>query len=179
VSAPPVSQHHRELAQFLRDRFDGHATVSAYRDDQDLRPVPIGTFGPGPARFYSTIGMCDRTFAVGSGYELALCGVHDWLPNALASSVYWLEDRGTDRRPILCEDVVQRNARSAYRHVGFVRAPFVYEAPSGARIRWLLGVPVEGSLAGVTDAGLLAEARKAYPSWLLPDTSDPDPGGRR
>lgn len=164
---PTAAPHHRELAQYLRDRFDGHATVSAYRDNQDLRPVPIGTFGAGPARFYSTIGLCDRTFAGISGQELATCGVHDWLPNALASAVYWLQDRGTGRRPIVCEDVVRHNARSAYRHLGFVSASFSYTAPSGPRIGWLLGVPLENSLIGVTEEELLAEAKLAYPAWFF------------
>lgn len=167
MAVPTVAPHHRELAQFLRERFDGHATVSAYRDDQDSRPVPIGTFGAGPARFYSTIGMCDRTFAVGSGYELATFGIHDWLPNALASSVYWLEDRSTGRRPLVCEDVVRHNARSAYRHLGFVPATFVYGAPSGPQIRWLLGVPIKESVVDVTEAALLAEAKQAFPAWLF------------
>jgi hypothetical protein len=166
-ATPAVAPHHRELAQYLRDRFDGHATVSAYRDNQDLRPVPIGTFGAGPARFYSTIGMADRTFATGTGHELATFGIHDWLPNALASAVYWLEDRGTGRLPLVCEDVVRQNARSRYRHLGFVRSTFVYAAPSGPRSSWLLGIPIADSRINVTEDELLGEARQIYPTWLL------------
>jgi hypothetical protein len=162
-----VAPHHRELAQFLRDRFDGHATVSAYRDGQDLRPVPIGTFGAGPERFYSTIGVCDRDLSTGTGHELATFGVHDWLPNALASAVYWLEDRGTGRRPIICEDVVRHNARSATRHLGFVLSSFAYQPASGSRIDWLLGVPLVGPAIAVTEEELLAEAKRAYPAWLF------------
>jgi hypothetical protein len=165
-ATPTAAPHHRELAQYLRDRFDGHATVSAYRDNQDLRPVPIGTFGAGPARFYSTIGMADRTFAHGSGQELATFGIHDWLPNALASAVYWLEDRGTERRPLVCEDVIRHNGRSAYRHLGFVRSTFVFAAPSGPRISWLLGIPLD-SVLGVTEESLVGEVIKTYPAWLL------------
>jgi hypothetical protein len=166
-ATPVIAPHHRELAQYLRARFDGHATISAYRDDHDHRPVPIGAFGGGRARFYSTVGVCDRTFTFGTGYELATFGIHDWLPNALASSVYWIEDRGTGRTPLVCEDVVRHNARSHYHHVGFVRATFVYQAPSGPSIRWLLGVPIKASVVDVTEAELLNEAVKTYPAWLL------------
>lgn len=167
MSPPTVLPHHRELAGYLRDRFDGHATISAFRDGNDQRPVPIGTFGEGPAHFYSTVGMCDRAFSHGSGYEYAALGAHDWLPNALASAVYWLEDRGSNRRPIVCEDVVRRNAHGTYRHLGFVLSPFAYDAPSGPSIRFLLGVPLEASALGVTDEELLEQARKTYPFWLV------------
>jgi hypothetical protein len=110
--------------------------------------------------------MADRTFAHGSGQELATFGIHDWLPNALASAVYWLEDRGTERRPLVCEDVIRHNGRSAYRHLGFVRSTFVFAAPSGPRISWLLGIPLD-SVLGVTEESLVGEVIKTYPAWLL------------
>jgi hypothetical protein len=96
-------KHHKEVATYLRDIFGGSAKVTAFRDNQGERPIPIGEFGSGKVRFYSTIGAFDMGLRLPDGsFELAAIGELAWLPNAVASSIYWLSERIGSEWPLIC-----------------------------------------------------------------------------
>ena len=105
---PP--NHHKEVANFLREKIEGRASVIEYRDDNDSRPIPIGQFGND---FHSTIGAFDMALNLPSGnFEFAAAGNNEWLPNSVVTSIYWLSEREWYRWPLVCEDAVKNNARS-------------------------------------------------------------------
>jgi len=161
--APPA--HHKEVAKFLREKFEGNASISAYRDEVGARPVPIGDFG---GSFFSTIGAFDSNLSLPEGnFEFSATGDEDWLPNVLASSIYWLRERNFDSWPLVCEDVVKQNAKSQYRHMAFTPSPFGLQVSTGQVVHWLLGAPIKDSEIGISQGELLAKVRHMYPMWLF------------
>jgi hypothetical protein len=164
--SPPVT--HKLLAGHLRDRVGGDASVVVYRDNDGKRPIAVGTFGAGAQRLHSTIGIFEQTLPVPSGaYELAAFGPEPWLPNTLASSVYWLKGRDTDAWPLVCEDVVSQNTRSRFRHMAYTPSHYAHELAVGVVVRWLLGVPISDKDIGISRVELNVRATKVYPSWLV------------
>lgn len=161
---PP--EHHKEVARFLRERNPGGATVTAYRDSSGRCPVPIGRFG-GPKRlFFSTIGAFDKPKAIPVGeYEFAACGSLPWLPNAVASSIYWLKGREYTEWPLVCEDVVRDNARSTYRHMAYMPSPFRLSLSTGQQIQWLLGAPITDREICLSLDEVKAKVQGIYPEW--------------
>lgn len=164
---PP--DHHKELAKFLKERSRGDSTVTVYRDNSGNRPVPIGQFG---TEFYSTIGAMDMQLHLPcANVEFAAYGKSDWLPNALASSIYWLKGRECDEWPLVCEDVVKDNAKSNYRHMAYVPSPFRLELSTGQEVKWLLGIPINDSEIGIQKEDVLERASQKYPAWLMRETA--------
>jgi hypothetical protein len=164
VTSPPVT--HKLLAAHLRDRV-GDASVFVYRDNYGKRPVPVGTFGTGKSRLHSTIGIFEQCLPIPSGaYELAAFGSQLWLPNALASSVYWLKGRDTGAWPLVCEDVVGENARSRFRHMAYAPSRYALEVAAGVSVRWLLGVPISDKDVGISHVEVDIRATEIYPPWL-------------
>ncbi len=162
-----IAAHHKEIAKHLREQFGEPASVANYRDDHGQRPIAVGAFGPTRSRFYSTIGICDLRFEIPSGrFEFAATGVLDWLPNALASSVYWLNDRHIGEWPLICEDVVMANVKSTHRHMGYFPSIYRYAVPEGAPVRWLLGVALKDSEVGLSAAEIMRKIADVYPGWL-------------
>lgn len=160
---PP--KHHKELASFLRDNFSGDCSVVAYRDNNGNRPIPIGKFGED---FYSSIGAFDMGLCLPAGnYEFATCGRNKWLPNSLASSIYWLSERNCNGWPLVCEEVVRDNARSAYRHMAYVPSPFGLTLSTGQIVKWLMGIPVTDIDINISEHAALERAKKLYPEWLF------------
>ena len=161
--APP--DHHKEVAKFLKEKFEGNASISAYRDEGGERPVPIGNFG---GSFFSTIGAFDSNLSLPDGsFEFAATGDEDWLPNVLASSIYWLRERNCDSWPLVCEDVVKQNVNSQYRHMAFTPSPFGLQVSTGQVVHWFLGAPIKDSEIGISQGELLARVRLMYPKWLF------------
>ena len=160
---PP--SHHKELANFLKENFDGNPSVAAYRDNNGNRPIPIGQFG---GDFFSTIGVCDMGLSLPAGsFEFAGSGSNEWLPNALASSIYWLTERACDKWPLVCEDVVKDNAKSTYRHMAYVPSPFAFKLSTGQMVKWLLGVTITDTEISISEQAVLEKAQKTYPGWLF------------
>lgn len=160
--------HHKELVSHLRTRATGHFSAAAYRDEYGRRPVLVAQFGPERSRLYTTVGVCDRRLDLPSGrYELAACGQPRWLPNALVSSVYWLNERSTDDWPLVCEDVVRHNARSPYRHMAFVPSGTHVAVSHGSPVTMLLGVPVTDNEIGLSFEHASEKVAAAFPPWLL------------
>ena len=107
-------EHHKLIAKYLATKFGGAPKAHMYRDDFGNRPISIGAFGPATKRFYSTIGMCDECLRIPAGrFEFAALGKHQWLPNAVVTSVYWLRNRTFNSWPLVCEDAVKQNAKSS------------------------------------------------------------------
>ncbi|USD22789.1 hypothetical protein MJO52_06530 [Microbulbifer variabilis] len=160
---PP--SHHRELANFLKENSDGNPSVTAYRDKNGNRPIPIGQFG---RNFFSTIGACDIGLPLPAGsFEFSASGSNEWLPNSLASSLYWLAERACDEWPLVCEDVVKENVKSIYRHMAYVPSPFALKLSTGQMVKWLLGVPITDNEISISERAVLEKAQKTYPEWLF------------
>ncbi|RTR34698.1 hypothetical protein [Shewanella atlantica] len=160
---PP--SHHKEIANFLRENTEGAPSVSAYRDNNNSRPIPIGQFGKD---FFSTIGAFDMGLRLPSGnFEFAAVGTNQWLPNSVASSIYWLGGRECSEWPLVCEDVVKHNARSTYRHIAYVPSIFSLKLSTGQVINWLLGVPITDNEIGISEKEALERAQQKYPRWLF------------
>ncbi|WP_444910223.1 hypothetical protein [Microbulbifer sp. TRSA005] len=160
-----LPNHHKEIAVFLKERLQGSASVTAFRDNHGSRPIPIGQFG---GSFFSTIGAFDMQLKLPNGnFELAASGTPEWLPNAVASSIYWLTGRECSEWPLVCEDVVRDNTRSTYRHMAYVPSIFGLTVSSGQTIQWLLGVPLVDRDIGITASQVLERAQKLYPDWLF------------
>ena len=161
-----VRPHHREIARFLLDKLGPPGTVSIYRTNEGTIPVPVGEFGPKRRRFCSTLGMCDRKMKLPEGnLEFAAVGTPSWVPNALASSIYWLRGRSCEEWPLVCEDVVRHNVESTYRHFAYLPSPFQLQTSAGA-VRWLVGVPITDSdIASGTEI-LRGRILESYPDWL-------------
>lgn len=163
-----VPQHHKDLAKHLRERLGDPGTVIIFRDNQGQRPVPIGHFGPAKLRFFSTIGICDSSLHIPKGhYEFAAIGKFAWLPNAVASSVYWIKDRSVDEWPLVCEDVIKQNAKSTYRHMVYIPSQYRFQVPCGPSIEWLLGAPIKDSEIALDLNEASQKIRKLYPSWFF------------
>lgn len=168
----PVPNHHKEIVRHLQERFSGSAQVFVYRDDNGKRPVPIAQYGDGSDRFYSTIGICDAALQIPLGrFEFAALGKLSWLPNALASSVYWLKDRRLAEWPLVCEDVVKTNVRSTYRHMAYVPSEHSFLVSSAGAVRWLLGVPIKDSEIGLDVDTVISKINAVYPKWLNDDNA--------
>lgn len=166
MTTPPAT--HKLLARHLRDRIEGESRVTVYRDNAGKRPIPIGTFGSGNDRLHSTIGILDQNLPIPPGaYELAAMGSQTWLPQALASSIYWLKGRSIDAWPLICEDVVSDNVRSRYRHMAYIPSSHTLDVGAGVLVRWLLGIPITDQEIGLTQAEVSARAAKIYPPWLM------------
>lgn len=160
---PP--DHHKEVANFLREQTEGNPSVSVYRDNSNSRPIPIGQFGKD---FFSTIGAFDMELCLPPGnFEFAASGINVWLPNSVASSIYWLGERECSDWPLVCEDVVKDNAKSTYRHMAYVPSPFSHRLSTGQVIKWLLGVPITDSDICITEQAVLERAQQKYPRWLF------------
>ncbi|WMS86583.1 hypothetical protein [Pleionea litopenaei] len=160
---PP--SHHKELANFLKENTEGNPSVTAYRDNNGNRPIPIGQFG---GDFFSTIGAFDMGLSLPEGnFEFAVSGTNEWLPNSLASSIYWLTERTCDEWPLVCEDVVKVNAKSTYRHMAYVPSPFTFKLSTGQMVKWLLGMPITDTEISFSEQAVLDKARKTYSGWLF------------
>jgi hypothetical protein len=141
-----VPEHHKQIANHLKSIFNGSPEVSAYRDNNGRRPIPIGSFGNEKEKFFSAIGMCDEKFGLPKGrFEFSTFGSLKWLPNALTTSIYWLRGREFDAWPLVCEDVVKQNARSTYRHMLYVPSRMVLKLLNDLEIQWLIGIPIRDS----------------------------------
>jgi len=163
-----IPEHHKELARFLKGRFQGSPIVTAYHDDSGTRTVPIGAFESGSSTFYSTIGVCDRTLRLPVGScEFAVLGSLPWLPNAIASSLFWLEERSAESWPLVCEDTVRPNAKSTYRHMAYAPSSFAYTLTAGREVRWLLGIPITDTDISLGESEFRQRAQALYPSWLF------------
>ncbi|HHF3233056.1 TPA: hypothetical protein ACPJ2O_004671 [Vibrio diabolicus] len=160
---PPV--HHKEMAVFLRSSFDGEVSVTNYRDNIGNRPIPIGKFG----HFFSTIGASDMSLNLPKGnFELSVFGSDEWLPNAITSSVYWLQSHSCDDWPLVCEDVVKDNVRhSQYRHMAFIPSDLRLEVSTGNVVCWLVGFPIPERDISISMKEAVKIASELYPSWLL------------
>lgn len=146
--------------------------VTMFRDNNDGHPSPIGEFGSSKKRLYSTIGAFDLDLNLPAGYyELAACGDIKWLPNALASSIYWMDGRSFSEWPLVCEDVVKHNARSTYRHMAYAPSVYKLTVSTQQKIQWLLGVPVSDKEIGLSFEEVLAKVRSIYPEWLFQASS--------
>jgi hypothetical protein len=166
MTPPPAT--HKLLVAHLRDRVGGQFKVVAYRDNDGKQPIPVGTFGEGSSCLHSTIGMFDQSLSVPSGaYELAAAGSQTWLPNALASSIYWLKGRRIEAWPLVCEDVIRHNARSRFRHMAYVPSSYALEVEPGLFVRWLLGIPISDEDIGVSNAEVSVRTALVYPAWLV------------
>ncbi|WP_417551524.1 hypothetical protein [Marinomonas fungiae] len=160
---PP--NHHKELASFLKDNTEGNPSVTAYRDNNGHRPIPVGQFG---RDFFSTIGAFDMGLFLPAGnFEFAASGPNSWLPNSLASSIYWLAQRNCDAWPLICENVVKDNAKSTYKHMAYVPSPFGLKLSTGQVVNWLLGIPVTDSDINISEQAVLERAQVKYPEWLF------------
>lgn len=167
--SPPA--HHKEVARYLRDVMPGDANVTLYRDNAGKRPIPIGQFGASGSPFFSTVGAFDDPKEIPAGdYEFAACGGLDWLPNAIASSIYWLKGRQVEEWPLVCEDVVRDNARSTYRHMAYVPSEVDLLLSTGQRIQWLLGVPITDKEISLAFDDIVQKARVKFPNWVFKDT---------
>jgi hypothetical protein len=163
-----VPDHHKSIAKHLKTKFGEPATVYVFRDNQGKKPVPFGEFGIGKNRFISTIGISDNSYQIPKGhYEFAAKGELLWLPNAVASSIYWLKNRIADDWPLVCEDVVKQNAKSTYRHMVYVPSQYTFQAATGPVIRWLLGAPITDSEISLDFDEASQKIRKLYPSWFF------------
>lgn len=164
---PP--NHHKELANFLKENTEGNPSVTAYRDNNGNRPIPIGQFG---GCFFSTIGAFDMGLSLPAGnYEFAASGTDEWLPNSLASSIYWLTGRACYEWPLVCEDVIKDNAKSTFRHMAYVPSPFSLKLSTGQSVNWLLGVPIRDNEISVSEKVVLEKAQKSYPRWLFSESA--------
>jgi hypothetical protein len=164
--APPES--HKEVANFLKDKVEGEAKIAAFRDNNDSNPIPVGEFGSGKKKLYTSIGAFDMHLNLPLGnFEFASYGDLDWLPNVIASSIYWLKERSCSEWPLVCEDVVKHNAKSTYRHMAYVPATFALKVTTGQEIQWLLGVPITDKEVGISVGQALEKAKLIYPEWLF------------
>jgi hypothetical protein len=167
LNQPPPT--HKLLATHLRDQFGGNASVAVFRDEQGKRPIPVGSFAKEGTCFHSTIGLFEQALPVPSGpFEMAAIGTQPWLPNCLASSLYWLKNRDIEAWPLVCEDVVKHNVRSKFRHMAYVPSSYRFEVSSGVFVRWLLGMPIEDKEISLSFTELQVRAAKMYPPWLVP-----------
>jgi hypothetical protein len=163
---PPV--HHKEVARFLKEATSGDAKVTVFRDNNNASPIPVGAFGSGKKRLYSTIGAFDMHLDLPPGdFEFAACGDLGWLPSALASSIYWLKTRACGEWPLICEDAVKHNAKSTYRHMAYAPSSFSLEISAGKNIQWLLGVPIRDNEIGLSSRDVMERAQEIYPEWLF------------
>lgn len=163
---PP--KHHKELAKFLHVKLGGDAKITIFRDNDDGHPIPVGEFGSGKKRLYSTIGAFELNLRLPEGnFEFAACSEFSWLPNVLASSIYWMDKRSFDAWPLICEDVVKHNTRSIYRHIAYVPSVYALTVSTKQKIQWLLGVPISDKEIGLSFEEVWAKARSVYPEWLF------------
>jgi hypothetical protein len=166
IMGPP--EHHKEIAQFLKKEIDGGAKITAFRDNNNSNPIPIGEFGSGKYKLFSTIGAFDMNLNLPIGnFEFASYGELSWLPNAIASSIYWLRDREFNELPIVCEDVVKHNAKSTYRHMAYMPSTFSLKISTGQKIFWLLGVPITDKEISLSSEEVINKANTIYPGWLF------------
>jgi hypothetical protein len=164
----PPPDHHKEVARQLRQLMPGEANVSAYRDEYGRRPIPIGRFKSTRGLFYSTIGAFDNPKDLPAGdFEFAAAGRLAWLPNAIASSIYWLKERKVADWPLICEDAVRHNVRSPYRHMAYIPSAFRLVLSTGQQVQWLLGVPIKDKEIGVDIGDVMEKAKREHPSWLF------------
>lgn len=166
------SKHHIEVSNFLKEKLNGDAKVTAYRDNNGSNPIPIGEFGANVKKLYSTIGAFDMHLKLPAGnFELASCGEMNWLPNAVASSIYWLRERTSTEWPLVCEDVIKQNAKSQYRHMAFVPSEFKLKISTAQEIKWLLGVPITDKEIGISSIEVLKKAQSIYPGWFFKENA--------
>ena len=163
-----IPEHHKELANFLRTQFGGVPKVTAYHDESGKRTTTIGEFQTSSGLFYSTIGECDSIYSIPDGsFEFAVIGSLSWLPNALASAVFWLEERSTSDFPLICEDIIRPNAKSTYRHLAFCPSKYAYTTSAGHTVQWLLGIPIKDSDISLSSDDHFNLAYKLCPAWLF------------
>lgn len=163
---PPA--HHIEVAKFLASKTEGKPKVLIFRDNQDERPIPIGFYGEGKKKLYSTIGAFDSPKQIPEGnFEFTAVGELDWLPNAIATSIYWLANRSFEEWPLVCEDAVKQNVRSTYRHMAFVPSDFSLSVSTGQNIQWLLGIPITDNDISISYEECLERVKSIYPDWFF------------
>lgn len=163
------SQQHKEIAKHIADLGGADASVHQYRDNAGRNPVLVAAAGPKEHRLYSTVGVSDRQLSLPAARaELALIGSYPWLPNALASTLYWLRDRSFTDWPVVCEDVVKHNTKGPYHHLAFCLADAQLVTEGGRSVNWLVGIPIRDSDILVTADDCLSQARKAFPHWFFP-----------
>lgn len=165
MTVPP---HHKQIAIHLREHAGNPAKVIAYHDNEGRNEVAIGSFGSGKATLHSTIGVCDRELNLPLRHtELMAIGDVEWIPNVLASSIYWLKERSFSEWPLVCEDVVKQNAKSTYRHMLFIPAGASPLLSSGFQANWLLGFPLRDSQIQMGIGAATEKAKEMYPAWLF------------
>jgi hypothetical protein len=168
---PEVPQHHKDIYAHMLERFGKPSLVYDYFDNAGKNMIPIGFFGRGKTRIYSTIGICDKKLSIPKGhFEFAACGSLAWLPNAISSSIYYLKGRMVRRWPMICEDAVKHNVRSTYRHMVFVPSTYSHgfkASRATIKVRWLLGMPITDNELQLTQAEATEKARAVYPEWLF------------
>jgi hypothetical protein len=167
-----VLDHHKELVKQLDAKLDGLVSVFEFHDNAGQNGIPIATFRHGKQHLHLTVGLSDTECGAPPGhYEMALAGHLAWMPNALASSRFWLGKHPQTAWPVVCEDVVRDNAKSVYRHVGFVpskRALRIKTAPDlSLKRRVMLGIPLRDKEISLTRAELYERASALYPAILL------------
>jgi len=168
----PPPEHHKEVASFLREKFNGEAQIAAYRDNNEANPIPVGKFGAGEKKLFSTIGAFDMDLKLPKGdYEFSSFGELEWLPNTIASSIYYLKDRVADNWPVVCEDVVKHNTKNTYRHMAFVPSTYSLKVSTGQNIFWLLGVPITDNEISIDADDVYKKAQTIYPDWLFHESA--------
>lgn len=159
--------HHKEIVKYFREFAPGHFRAINYGDNSGRRTVMVAEFGKESSPLFSTVGLCDESLPIPvKQVELAAIGKHSWLPNALASSAFWLADRNVESWPLVCEDVVMDNAKSTYRHMAYVPSNHCYVASEVGQISWLLGFPITDTDVGLQLPEALKRAKSIYPQWL-------------
>lgn len=168
--SPPA--HHKEVARFLREVMPGEFNVTAYRGNYGKLPIAIGQFQAAGGQFFSTIGALDEPKVIPAGdYEFAAFGTLEWLPNSVASSIYWLKGREVAEWPLVCEDVVCDNASSSYRHVAYVPSTARLSLSTGQQVQWLLGVPITDKDICIAVESVTERAKAKYPEWVFKETA--------
>lgn len=162
-----VPSHRKEIVKYLRGLMPSHFRAFKYGDNSGAPTVMIAEFGMEASPLFSTVGLCDESLQIpAQRVEFAALGKYEWLPNALASSVFWLHGRKIESWPLVCEDVVKDNVRSTYRHMAYVPSNHSWAVPGGGAISWLLGFPIRDAEIGLQLPEALERARAIYPNWL-------------
>lgn len=162
-----IPNHHKEIVKYLRELAPGHFRAINYGDNSGKRTVMVAEFGKEVSPLLTTVGLCDESMPIpAKRVELAAIGKHPWLPNAVASSVFWLHGRNIESWPLVCEDVVKDNVKSTYRHMAYVPSNHYCAVSKGDPISWLLGFPITDKDIGLQLSEALERAKSIYPQWL-------------
>lgn len=162
-----VPSHHKEIVKHLRDCAPSHFRAVNYGNNSEQLKIIVAEFGNVASPLFSTIGLCDKSLPIPAHrVELAAYGKNSWLPNALASSVFWLEGRNVESWPMVCEDVIKDNTKSTYRHMAYVPSNHFFAVSDGAPVTWLLGFPIKDAEIGLQLPEAQERAMSIFPQWL-------------